>query len=134
VKHPIYLFNGVVDGIGSYGNSIGIPTVNGATLFAEEYTGNVVVYAGCIGVLKKDQYLRCAKPGDYCVLAGGNTGLDGIHGVTFASLELTTESEKIYSPEDIEQIKGLIEGLKGRAESSVDLEEKSRFRRSNRAS
>ena len=95
VKHPTYLFNGVVDGIGSYGNSIGIPTVNGATLFADEYTGNVVVYAGCIGVLKKDQYLHQAKPGDYCVLAGGRTGLDGIHGVTFASAELTRESEQV---------------------------------------
>ncbi len=98
VKHPTYLFNGVVDGIGSYGNSIGIPTVNGATLFADEYTGNVVVYAGCIGVLKDDQYLHEAKPGDYCVLAGGRTGLDGIHGVTFASAELTKESEQVSRP------------------------------------
>ena len=98
VKHPAYLFNGVVDGIGSYGNSIGIPTVNGATLFAEEYTGNVVVYAGCIGVLRKEQYLHQAKPGDYCILAGGKTGLDGIHGVTFASAELTKESERVSRP------------------------------------
>jgi phosphoribosylformylglycinamidine synthase II len=98
VKHPTYLFNGVVGGIGSYGNSIGIPTVNGATVFAEEYTGNVVVYAGCIGVLKADQYLHQGKPGDYCVLAGGRTGLDGIHGVTFASAELTKESEQISRP------------------------------------
>jgi phosphoribosylformylglycinamidine synthase len=98
VKHPMYLFNGVVDGIGSYGNSIGIPTVNGATLFADEYTGNVVVYAGCIGVLKADQYIHQGKPGDYCVLAGGRTGLDGIHGVTFASAELTKESEQVSRP------------------------------------
>ncbi len=98
VKHPTYLFNGVVDGIGSYGNSIGIPTVNGATVFAEEYAGNVVVYAGCIGVLKKDQYLHQAKTGDYCILAGGKTGLDGIHGVTFASAELTKESERVSRP------------------------------------
>ena len=98
VKHPTYLFNGVVDGIGSYGNSIGIPTVNGATIFADEYTGNVVVYAGCVGVLKKDQYLHTAKAGDYCVLAGGRTGLDGIHGVTFASAELTKESEQVSRP------------------------------------
>ncbi len=98
VKHPSYLFSGVVDGIGSYGNSIGIPTVNGATVFAEEYTGNVVVYAGCVGVLKADQYIHHAKVGDYCVLAGGRTGLDGIHGVTFASAELTKESEQISRP------------------------------------
>ncbi len=95
VKHPLYLFSGVVDGIGSYGNSIGIPTVNGATMFDDDYTGNVLVYAGCIGVLPKDQYISNVKAGDYVVLAGGRTGHDGIHGVTFASVELSEESEEI---------------------------------------
>jgi phosphoribosylformylglycinamidine synthase II len=98
VKHPRYLFGGVVDGIGSYGNSIGIPTVNGATVFHEDYTGNVVVYAGCIGVIPKDQYIRDVKPGDLVVLAGGRTGRDGIHGVTFASAELTEESAEVSRP------------------------------------
>ena len=98
VKHPSYLFRGVVDGIGSYGNSIGIPTVNGATVFHEDYTGNVVVYAGCVGILRKDQYIRDVKSGDYCVLVGGRTGRDGIHGVTFASAELTKESEEVSRP------------------------------------
>jgi len=98
VKHPLYLFRGVVDGIGSYGNSIGIPTVNGATVFDEDYTGNVVVYAGCVGVLRKDQYVREVKPGDRIVLAGGRTGRDGIHGVTFASAELTEDSEELSRP------------------------------------
>jgi len=98
VKHPLYLFRGVVDGIGSYGNSMGIPTVNGATVFDEDYTGNVVVYCGCLGVLPKDQYIRDVKAGDYVVLAGGRTGLDGIHGVTFASAELTEESEEVSRP------------------------------------
>ena len=98
VKHPSYLFRGVVDGIGSYGNSIGIPTVNGATVFDEDYTGNVVVYAGCIGILRKDRYVRNVRPGDRVVLAGGRTGLDGIHGVTFASTELTEESEEVSRP------------------------------------
>jgi phosphoribosylformylglycinamidine synthase len=98
IKHPQYLFRGVVDGIGSYGNSMGIPTVNGATLFDEGYIGNVVVYAGCIGTIPKDQYIHQVQPGDYVVLAGGRTGLDGIHGVTFASAELTTESEEISRP------------------------------------
>jgi phosphoribosylformylglycinamidine synthase len=98
VKHPLYLFKGVVDGIGSYGNSMGIPTVNGATVFDEDYTGNVVVYAGCIGVLHKKQYIRNVRPGDYVVLAGGKTGRDGIHGVTFASAELTKESEDLSRP------------------------------------
>jgi phosphoribosylformylglycinamidine synthase len=98
VKHPRYIFGGVVDGIGSYGNSIGIPTVNGATVFHEDYTGNVVVYAGCVGVIPKDQYIRAVKPGDAVLLVGGRTGRDGIHGVTFASAELTEESEEISRP------------------------------------
>lgn len=98
VKHPSYIFRGVVDGIGSYGNSIGIPTVNGATVFHNNYTGNVVVYAGCVGIISKDQYIRDVKPGDLVVLAGGRTGRDGIHGVTFASSELTEESEEVSRP------------------------------------
>jgi phosphoribosylformylglycinamidine synthase II len=98
VKHPLYLFRGVVDGIGSYGNSIGIPTVNGATIFDQGYTGNVVVYAGCVGVLPKEQYIRDVKPGDFVVLAGGRTGQDCIHGVTFASSELTKDSEETSRP------------------------------------
>lgn len=98
VKHPSYLFRGVVAGIGSYGNSIGIPTVNGAVIFDESYTGNVVVYAGCVGLLKKNRYTRRVKAGDWIVLAGGRTGLDGIHGVTFASAELTEESEEVSRP------------------------------------
>ncbi|MBT7347025.1 phosphoribosylformylglycinamidine synthase subunit PurL [Candidatus Bathyarchaeota archaeon] len=118
VKHPSYLFKGVVDGIGSYGNSIGIPTVNGATVFDESYTGNVLVYAGCIGVLPKDQYKRGIKAGDYCVLAGGRTGFDGIHGVTFASLELSEESEdtsrsavQVANPIEEEKVKRAIKQI-----------------------
>ena len=118
VKHPTYLYNGVVSGIGSYGNSIGIPTVNGATVFDEDYTGNVVVYAGCIGVLPKDQYKRGIKAGDYCVLVGGKTGLDGIHGVTFASLELSEDSEEesrsavqIANPIEEEKVKRAIKQI-----------------------
>ncbi|MGQ9679159.1 MAG: phosphoribosylformylglycinamidine synthase subunit PurL [Candidatus Bathyarchaeia archaeon] len=98
IKHPSYLFSGVVDGIGSYGNSIGLPTVNGAVYFDEDYIGNIVVYAGCIGILKKSQYVKKVKAGDYIILAGGRTGLDGIHGVTFASTELTEESELVSRP------------------------------------
>jgi len=98
VKHPTYLFRGVVAGIGSYGNNMGIPTVNGAIYFDEGYIGNVVVYAGCIGIMRKDEYIRAVKPGDWIVLVGGRTGLDGIHGVTFASAELTEESEVVSRP------------------------------------
>jgi phosphoribosylformylglycinamidine synthase II len=94
-KHPKYVYRGVVAGIGAYGNNMGIPTVNGAIYFDESYVGNVVVYCGCVGILPKNAYIKNTKPNDIAVLAGGRTGRDGIHGVTFASLELTKESEKV---------------------------------------
>jgi phosphoribosylformylglycinamidine synthase II len=98
VKHPRYVYRGVVAGIGSYGNNMGIPTVNGAIYFDESYTGNVVVYCGCVGLLPFDRFRKDAKTGDVIVLAGGKTGRDGVHGVTFASAELTEESEEVSRP------------------------------------
>jgi phosphoribosylformylglycinamidine synthase len=98
VKHPKYVYLGVVAGVGSYGNNMGIPTVNGAVYFDETYTGNVIVYCGCIGLLPLNKFRRNAKPNDIIVLAGGKTGRDGIHGVTFASAELTEKSEEVSRP------------------------------------
>ncbi|MEM2103110.1 MAG: phosphoribosylformylglycinamidine synthase subunit PurL [Candidatus Bathyarchaeia archaeon] len=98
VKHPKYVFRGVVAGIGCYGNNMGIPTVNGAIYFDESYTGNVVVYCGCIGLLPLDKFAKSVKLEDIMVLAGGKTGRDGIHGVTFASTELSEKSEEVSRP------------------------------------
>ncbi|MEM3045922.1 MAG: AIR synthase-related protein, partial [Candidatus Bathyarchaeia archaeon] len=98
VKHPSYLFRGVVAGVGSYGNNMGIPTVNGAIYFHDGYVGNVVVYCGCVGLLPSHAYVKDVKAGDIAVLVGGRTGRDGIHGVTFASADLTEESEEVYRP------------------------------------
>jgi len=98
VKHPKYVYMGVVAGIGSYGNNMGIPTVNGAIYFDETYVGNVIVYCGCVGLLPLKKFRRSAKPNDIIVLAGGRTGRDGIHGVTFASAVLTEKSEEISRP------------------------------------
>ncbi|MDI6690779.1 MAG: phosphoribosylformylglycinamidine synthase subunit PurL [Candidatus Bathyarchaeota archaeon] len=98
VKHPKYVYMGVVAGIGSYGNNMGIPTVNGAIYFDESYVGNVVVYCGCVGLLPLKKFRRNAKPEDIIVLAGGRTGCDGIHGVTFASAVLTEKSEEVSRP------------------------------------
>ncbi len=98
VKHPKYVYMGVTAGISAYGNNMGIPTVNGAIYFDDTYTGNVIVYCGCIGLLPLNKYVKNAKVGDYVVLAGGKTGRDGIHGVTFASAELTEKSEEISRP------------------------------------
>jgi len=98
IKHPKYLYRGVVAGIGHYGNNMGIPTVNGAIYFDESYVGNVVVFCGCVGILPVKKYVKDAKAGDCIILAGGKTGRDGIHGVTFASLELTDKSEIVSRP------------------------------------
>jgi phosphoribosylformylglycinamidine synthase II len=98
VKHPKYVYMGVTAGIGAYGNNMGIPTVNGAIYFDDSYTGNVTVYCGCIGLLPLNKFKKNAKPNHIILLAGGKTGRDGIHGVTFASAELTEKSEEISRP------------------------------------
>jgi phosphoribosylformylglycinamidine synthase II len=98
MKHPKYVYMGVTAGISAYGNNMGIPTVNGAIYFDETYTGNVVVYCGCIGLLPLKKYKKNAEAGHFIVVAGGKTGRDGIHGVTFASAELTEKSEEVSRP------------------------------------
>jgi len=95
VKHPKYIFSGVVDGIRDYGNRVGIPTIAGMTAFHKGYLGNCLVNVGCVGLVDKKDiiYSRVGNVGDIYVLAGGGTGRDGIHGVTFASKELDDESQ-----------------------------------------
>jgi phosphoribosylformylglycinamidine synthase II len=95
VKHPKFLFSGVVAGIRDYGNRVGIPTVAGQVFFHPGYLSNCIVNVGCIGIVKKKDIIhsKVGSPGDYFVLAGGRTGRDGIHGVTFASAELHENSE-----------------------------------------
>ncbi len=90
-KHPKYLFGGVVAGIRDYGNRIGIPTVAGGIAFDKGFTGNIIVNVGCVGFAPKRRLVRnrVSGPGDVFVLCGGLTGRDGIHGVTYASLDLT---------------------------------------------
>jgi phosphoribosylformylglycinamidine synthase len=97
VMHPKRLMKRAVAGIRDYGNKMGIPTANGGIGFDTGYVGNPLVYAGCVGILPKGKYIKNPKKGDKILLVGGKTGRDGIHGVTFASLGLTTESEKISS-------------------------------------
>ncbi len=96
VKHPRYLFKGVVDGIRDYGNRIGIPTLAGQVYFHEGYTGNCLVNVGCIGIMEKKELVHswAKAPGNVYIYVGGKTGRDGIHGVNFASAELTDESEE----------------------------------------
>ncbi len=94
-KHPRYLMNGVVAGIGNYGNNMGIPTVNGAIYFDNSFTGYTLVFCGCIGLLKNRNYARTARPGDVLVIAGARTGREGIHGVNFASEKMAGNTDKL---------------------------------------
>lgn len=94
-----FLANGVVSGIRDYGNRVGIPTVAGSVDFDPSYSGMPLVNVGCIGIVRKDRISRSrvSKEGSNLVLAGGRTGRDGIHGVTFASRVLSdkdTESQQ----------------------------------------
>ncbi len=95
-KHPLYLFSGVVAGIRDYGNRVGIPTVAGMVFFDDSYLTNCLVNVGCVGIARKDRIVhsRAGSEEDLFVLAGGLTGRDGIHGVTFASAELDESSEE----------------------------------------
>jgi phosphoribosylformylglycinamidine synthase subunit PurSL len=95
VLHPKRMMKGVVSGVRDYGNRMGIPTVNGAIYFDPRYLGNPLVYCGTVGLLPRDKAHKEPRPGDYIVAIGGRTGRDGIHGATFSSAELTSESEKL---------------------------------------
>ena len=90
-----YLFEHVVGGIAGYGNCIGIPTVGGEVMFDESYEGNPLVNAMCVGLIDHDKIQRGVAKGvgNPVFYVGPPTGRDGIHGATFASEELTEESE-----------------------------------------
>lgn len=90
-----YLLDGVVRGIGDYGNSFGVPTVAGEVYFDEAYTGNPLVNAMAVGIVKTDAMASAVTGGlgNPIMIVGSSTGRDGIHGATFASAELSEESE-----------------------------------------
>lgn len=95
VLHPKRVMRGVVEGVRDYGNRMGIPTVNGAVYFDERYLGNPLVYCGNVGLIPVDKSRKETQPGDLIVSFGGRTGRDGIHGATFSSAELTSNSEML---------------------------------------
>ncbi|MEW6026161.1 MAG: phosphoribosylformylglycinamidine synthase subunit PurL [Planctomycetota bacterium] len=97
VLHPKRIFKGVVAGVRDYGNRMGIPTTNGALYFDDRYLANPLVYCGTAGIMPRTKCFKRANQGDLILLAGGRTGRDGIHGVTFASIELDEKSEMISS-------------------------------------
>ncbi len=84
-----YLFRGVVGGIGWYGNCLGLPTVAGDVFVMPEYRQNPLVNAMCVGIAEREALVRARATGvgNLVVLVGADTGRDGIHGATFASVE-----------------------------------------------
>ena len=89
-----HLFQSVVAGIGGYGNCFGCPTVGGGLSFDEGYTDNPLVNAMCVGLVTHDRLRRARadRVGDVLLLVGADTGRDGIHGATFASVEMDDRS------------------------------------------
>ena len=93
--HPRRVAKGVVSGVRDYGNRMGIPTVNGAVYFDPRYLGNPLVFCGNVGLIPRDKSFKETRPGELAIAIGGRTGRDGIHGATFSSAELDSQSETI---------------------------------------
>jgi phosphoribosylformylglycinamidine synthase subunit PurL len=89
------LLEGVVSGIASYGNCFGVPNLGGETKFEPCYSGNPLVNAFALGLVRRDQifYARAAGEGNPVIYVGSKTGRDGIHGATMASEEFSEASE-----------------------------------------
>jgi len=90
---PRRLLAGVVAGVRDYGNRMGIPTIAGAVAFHPGYLGNPLVFCGTVGIMPRGHAAGVVQAGDLVVVAGGRTGRDGIHGATFSSIELSSQSE-----------------------------------------
>lgn len=95
-KHTRHLMEGVVRGIGDYGNCFGVPTVGGEVYFDDCYNQNILVNAMSVGIVKAGETVSaCADgPGNPVLIVGSATGKDGIHGATFASADLTEDSKE----------------------------------------
>ena len=94
VIHPLGVLRGVVRGVRDYGNRMGIPTVSGAIQFDETYIYNPLVFCGTAGVIPKGDIDKTMSPGLKVIAVGGRTGRDGLHGATFSSAALDTESHE----------------------------------------
>ncbi len=90
-----WLFAGCVKGIGDYGNCVGVPTVGGEVVFDPSYEGNPLVNAMCVGLMREDELMRAVASGvgNPIMAVGARTGRDGIHGASFASEDLSHESD-----------------------------------------
>ena len=90
------LLRGVVNGIGGYGNCMGVPTIAGQTSFDESYNGNILVNAMTLGLVRKDKifYSKAAGLGKPVIYVGSKTGRDGIHGASMASASFDDKIEE----------------------------------------
>ncbi|MBL4602598.1 MAG: phosphoribosylformylglycinamidine synthase subunit PurL, partial [Emcibacteraceae bacterium] len=95
-KKTRHLLSGVVEGIGGYGNCVGVPTIGGETNFHPSYDGNILVNAMAVGLADQDKIFLSAAAGvgNSVIYVGSKTGRDGIHGATMASAEFTEDSEE----------------------------------------
>lgn len=95
IKRTKYLFENVVKGIGDYGNCFGVPTISGEVYFEECYQDNPLVNAMAVGIVKHNETAtaKASGVGNPVFIVGSSTGKDGIHGATFASVELDEKSE-----------------------------------------
>ncbi len=91
----LYLFEHVVEGIAGYGNCIGVPVVRGETFFEDAYSGNPLVNVVCVGLAHEKNIVTATaqRAGDALILMGSTTGRDGLGGASFASRDLSEESE-----------------------------------------
>src|SRR3989338_6679897 len=98
---PVRIMQGVIKGINVGGNCSGIPTLSGFIKFDDRYRGKPLVFAGTVGLIPRNlpasggirrSYEKKARAGDYIVIVGGRVGLDGIHGATFSSVTLDSNS------------------------------------------
>ncbi|WP_307983527.1 phosphoribosylformylglycinamidine synthase subunit PurL [uncultured Helicobacter sp.] len=95
-KHK-YLLRGVVEGIGSYGNCMGVPTIGGESSFEQCYNGNILVNAFCLGIAKSDEifYGRADGVGNLVIYVGSKTGRDGLGGAVMSSDSFTQDSKAL---------------------------------------
>jgi phosphoribosylformylglycinamidine synthase II len=95
--HQRYLVRGVVEGIGGYGNCMGVPTIGGETSFDECYNGNILVNAFNLGIAKSDEifYGRAEGIGNPVIYVGSKTGRDGLGGAVMSSDSFTEESKSL---------------------------------------
>ncbi|MHA1462617.1 MAG: AIR synthase related protein, partial [Candidatus Heimdallarchaeota archaeon] len=93
--HTKWLLKHVTKGVGGYGNCVGIANAGGEIEFDPSFQINCLINVGCFGIMRKDELAlsTATTPGDRLILLGGSTGRDGIGGASFASKDITEESE-----------------------------------------